>query len=164
MASQGADGRCWRDLFLPILDAESGVYRAGVLYSRLSEQMTQGHGGGVALSILLVEGQPSFGRRLKPAGIRAVARTLASTARQEDVPARLGPRSFAMLLPGLQEPVAARIGLALELDLRLSTAGTGDRWRVSCLSYPAQREHLERLALRGKAAYQSREMHARRRP
>src|SRR3972149_2595222 len=117
MASQGNDGRWWESLVLPVLEAESGVYRASLLYSRLADELAGTHRGATTFSILLLEGRSAFGWRLKAASVRAVAGLLFSTSRQEDVPARLGPRTFALLLPGLGEATATRIARALELDL-----------------------------------------------
>jgi len=145
--SQGRDGRWWRSLVLPILDQESGLYRADFLSSHLSEELVGADRGGAPFSLLLLEGETIFGRRLTSSSVSAVARALVCTARQEDLPARLGPRTFALLLPQVEEAAATRIARVLELDLRIATAGSGDRWRVSCLSYPAHRERLERITL-----------------
>jgi len=147
MAQRRNERSCgWQDLELPLLDWESGLYRPELLRSRLVQELVRAGPGGPPVAVVLVQGEPTFRRRLKAASVRAIAGLLASVGRPEDVPARLRPRLFALLLPGVEEPAAQRIARAIALELHVAMAGSGDRCHVSCLGYPGHRRELEELA------------------
>jgi len=135
----------WQSFALSILEPQSGLYRAEYLYERLSEELATADGNGSRFCLLLVERIGGDGSRLTRAGVQSVAHTLFVSARSFDVPARLGPRRFALLLPDVSGEQAKRIGTSIRLDLLLEDGGDRDEWEVSCLEYPAHRSSLEQL-------------------
>ncbi len=132
----------------PLLEASSGLYTARCLGDALRRELATAHRDGVPLSLLLIEGAPGFRRRLMPSSVRQVTGLLWSMARCEDLPARLRPRSFALLLPQTGGEAASRVARCLELELHVIAAGSGESWRIRPLSLPEQRDELERLSAR----------------
>ena len=142
---KSTDTAWWQSFALSILEPQSGLYRADYLYDRLSEELATADGNGSRFCLLLVERNGGDGSRLTKAGVQSVAHALFVSARALDVPARLGPRRFALLLPDVSGDQARRIGTTIRLDLLLEDGSDRDEWEVSCLEYPAHRSALEQL-------------------
>lgn len=139
------DRAWWQDFALSILEPQSGLYRAEYLYERLSEELATADGNGSRFCLLLVERTGGNGPRLTKAGVQSVAHALFVSARSLDVPARLGPRRFALLLPDVSGEQAKRLGTSIRLDLLLEDSDNRDEWEVSCLEYPTHRSSLEQM-------------------
>ncbi len=133
-----------RDLMVPLLEAQSGVYRREPFCCRLREELERLDRDQGCLSVLLVQA----GHRPHAASAESIGRFLMCVARQQDMPARLRPGIFALLLPDVDRARAERVGRAVEIELTAANASEGSACRVSPLSYPDDRPLLEDLAAR----------------
>ncbi len=131
-------------LTLPLLEAQSGVYRRDLFSSRLHEELERADRDHGCLTVLLVEPQD----RPRSGGAESIGRFLMCVARQQDTPARLRPGLFALLLPDVDRGRAERVGRAVEVELTEGGAGESAPCRVSPLSYPDDRAQLQDLAAR----------------
>ncbi len=134
----------FRDLVLPLLEGQSGVYEREPFGCRLREELERVGRDEGCLTVLLVEPQD----RPRSAGAESIGRFLMCVARQQDTPARLRPGLFALLLPDVDRRRAERVGRAVEIELTEGGAGESAPCRVSPLTYPDDRVQLEDLAAR----------------
>lgn len=133
-----------QQLTLPLLEAQSGVYQRELFCGRLREELERADRERAPLSVLLV--QPRSAGRPRAASAEYIGQFLMCVCRQQDMPARLRPGLFALLLPDVDHPRAERVSRAIELAM--TDAGESAACRVSPLTYPQDRAQLEDLAAR----------------
>jgi len=69
----------------------------------------------------------TFGHEVGDEVLKAVAISLQSTLREDDILARFGGEEFVLLMPGASETVGARVAERLRLKLEVLTIGIGGR-------------------------------------